>query len=280
VKIKVLTGPQGGGKSAAMRKEVIANPGLYLFALPTRDLIKEQVADFFAAAPWLETLPVYSAPGRSGTARRLKEAREDLERCGVKHAVIFTTHATLLDHPLDGFSGWHARIDEAPNSVKAGRMNIAVATRDWLKTSFDLVRGPDDEWAAIRFKGKAPEWKAVERDAAASALKEFIAEARRPERVFVHATSWDEKDDIGWFSLWTPLALSEFASVVVAGSAYTDSIGFKVAQDLFEERLGVEIVNRRPKGTPYRRAKGTPFVEQRDGYDGRAVRAGCGVGRA
>ena len=40
------------------------------------------------------------------------------------------------------------------------------------------------------------------------------------------------------------------------------------------------IVNRRPKRTPYRRAKGTPFVEQRDGYDGRFVRAGCGVGRA
>ena len=41
-----------------------------------------------------------------------------------------------------------------------------------------------------------------------------------------------------------------------------------------------EGVNRRPKRTPYRRAKGTPFVEQRDGYDGRFVRAGCGVGRA
>ena len=41
-----------------------------------------------------------------------------------------------------------------------------------------------------------------------------------------------------------------------------------------------EPVNRRPKRTPYRRAKGTPFVEQRDGYDGRFVRAGCGVGRA
>lgn len=39
-------------------------------------------------------------------------------------------------------------------------------------------------------------------------------------------------------------------------------------------------VNRRPKRTPHRRAKGTPFVEQRDGYDGRTVRAGCGVGRA
>ncbi|MEP9404112.1 hypothetical protein [Sphingomonas sp. VNH70] len=45
-------------------------------------------------------------------------------------------------------------------------------------------------------------------------------------------------------------------------------------------RVGIEAVNRRPKRTPYRRAKGTPFVEQRDGYDGRTVRAGCGVGRA
>ena len=40
------------------------------------------------------------------------------------------------------------------------------------------------------------------------------------------------------------------------------------------------VVNRRPKRTPYRRPKGTPFVEQRYGYDGCTVRAGCGVGRA
>ena len=39
------------------------------------------------------------------------------------------------------------------------------------------------------------------------------------------------------------------------------------------------VVNRRPKRTPYRRPKETPFVGQRDG-NGRAVRAGCGVGRA
>ncbi|MBB3877600.1 DUF6538 domain-containing protein [Sphingomonas pseudosanguinis] len=42
----------------------------------------------------------------------------------------------------------------------------------------------------------------------------------------------------------------------------------------------ISRVNRRPKRTPYRRPKGTPFVEQRDGYDGCTVRAGCGVGRA
>jgi three-Cys-motif partner protein len=42
----------------------------------------------------------------------------------------------------------------------------------------------------------------------------------------------------------------------------------------------IDSVNRRPKRTPYRRPKGTPFVEQRDGYVGCTVRAGCGVGRA
>ena len=53
--------------------------------------------------------------------------------------------------------------------------------------------------------------------------------------------------------------------------------------DFFSTRYGrimLTYVNRRPKRTPYRRPKGTPFVERCDGYGGRAVRAGCGVGRA
>ncbi|PKP86913.1 MAG: Ti-type conjugative transfer relaxase TraA, partial [Alphaproteobacteria bacterium HGW-Alphaproteobacteria-16] len=41
-----------------------------------------------------------------------------------------------------------------------------------------------------------------------------------------------------------------------------------------EQLQAIEAVNRRPKRTPYRRAKGTPFVKQRDGYGGRTVRAG------
>lgn len=60
---------------------------------------------------------------------------------------------------------------------------------------------------------------------------------------------------------------------------YTANGPMGLARPLRPE-AGTRTVNRRPKGTPYRRAKGTPFVEQRDGYDGRAVRAGCGVGRA
>jgi hypothetical protein len=60
---------------------------------------------------------------------------------------------------------------------------------------------------------------------------------------------------------------------------FSDALRWQL-QRILEDQGGSQTVNRRPKRTPYRRAKGTPFVEQRDGYDGRFVRAGCGVGRA
>ena len=88
VKIKVLTGPQGGGKSKVMREEAIATPGRYLFALPTHELIDEQVADFFKAAPFLETQKVYAQPNKGKTAERLTEARRDIEGRGVAQPAI------------------------------------------------------------------------------------------------------------------------------------------------------------------------------------------------
>ena len=71
VKVEVLTGPQGGGKSETMRREAIATKGLYLFASPIIDLIDEQSGDFFRDAPWLHTVKVYARSGPGPTARRL-----------------------------------------------------------------------------------------------------------------------------------------------------------------------------------------------------------------
>lgn len=242
VEIEVLTGPQGGGKSQKMREEAIATPGRYLFALPTHELIDEQVADFFKADPLLETVRVYSEPNKGRTAQRLTEARLDIETRNLTRVVIFTTHATLMDHPLEGFDGcWHVRIDEAPASVQAGRFNIAVSGRPWLKETFDLVGGADYAWSALKLKVEKPNWKAVERDAGAKPFAEFVKQASQPDRVFVKTTSWEATDDIDWFSMWTPLSLSHFASVQVAGSSYTDSVGFKAAESLFGDLLGVKI---------------------------------------
>lgn len=46
------------------------------------------------------------------------------------------------------------------------------------------------------------------------------------------------------------------------------------------ERLEGVACQSASKKDPLSACKRDPFVEQRDGYDGRAVRAGCGVGRA
>ena len=77
--------------------------------------------------------------------------------------------------------------------------------------------------------------------------------------------------------LTAPPAPTEAALQISASKAVY--VG-RFARDLKGSDLLHWGVNRLPKRTPYRRAKGTPLVEQRDGYERRTVRAGCGVGRA
>ncbi len=59
--------------------------------------------------------------------------------------------------------------------VQAGRFNIAVSGRPWLKETFDLVGGADYEWSALKLKvERPPNWKAVGRDAGAKPFAEFV----------------------------------------------------------------------------------------------------------
>ncbi len=219
-----------------MREEALAQPGLYLFALPTIELLEEQSATFLGANKSLETIRVHSNSGTGAVARRLTDARADFETRGVKHGVIFVTHETLMSHDLNGFDGWHARVDEAPAAVQAGQFNIGVS-RPWLHGRFEISGAPESEWSGLRLIGAKPDWKTVQRDEGAVAFAEFIKQAAQPDRVFVRTTSWDAKDDFDWFSMWTPLALSHFASVHIAGSSYTDSVGYRAAKALFEDEF-------------------------------------------
>jgi hypothetical protein len=87
-------------------------------------------------------------------------------------------------------------------------------------------------------------------------------------------TEAELRDLYQWHAQLLILAARQIRPSQAAVEATGPSLGEEPASAM------TTLVNRRPKRTPYRRAKGTPFVEQRDGYDGRTVRAGCGVGRA
>jgi hypothetical protein len=236
MKVEVLTGPQGGGKSSQMREEALAAPGLYLFTAPTIELIEEQADEFRRAARWMTVLPVHSESGGRGTVKdRLAYAHAHISENGLKHAVVLTTHETMMSVDLDPFTGWHARIDEAPAAVQAGQFDVRTL-RPWFDNTFDVRGAPGSDWSAIALKGAPANWKAIERSPV-NGLSEFQKQAAQTDRVFVRATDWHQHDVIDWFSMWTPLALSHFASVQIAGSAYTDSVGYRAAIKLFGDRL-------------------------------------------
>jgi len=237
MKVTMLTGPQGSGKSTVMRQEAIAQPGLYLFAAPTHELIEEQAEAFKREAPKLDLWPVHSKRGGKGkVAERLAVARDKLIADGARHAVILTTHDAMMGSDLSAFAGWHARIDEAPAAVQAGTFNISEM-RTALKDRFDLHSKPGHDWASLSLKGDKPSWKKLQKSLGAKELVEFYKQAANPARVFVRTSDWDAMDDIDWFSIWSPLELAGFASVQIAGSSYTSSVGYLGAKALFDDLL-------------------------------------------
>lgn len=237
MKVTMLTGPQGSGKSTVMRQEAIDQPGLYLFAAPTHELIDEQADDFRREARWLKTWPVHSKTGGKGKVEeRLEHARSEIMREGHEHAVILTTHDAMMGSDLSLFAGWHARIDEAPAAVQAGSFNISEM-RTALKDRFALHTKPGHDWSSLRLKGDKPSWKRLQGTLGAKELVEFYKQAANPARVFISTPDWDASDGIEWFSMWTPLELAGFASVQIAGSSYTRSVGYLAAKALYEDRL-------------------------------------------
>ncbi|MGD9868297.1 MAG: hypothetical protein AB7U38_09910 [Hyphomicrobiales bacterium] len=235
MKVEVLTGPQGGGKTREMREAALTTSGLYLFAAPTIELIEELEAEF-KKTRGLEVRTAHSKSKGRGTAKeRLAFARDQIVTSRASHAILLTTHETLMAADLSGFTDWHARIDEAPAAVQAGQIDIRLL-RHWFKATFALSGAQDSEWSVLSLKGKPADWKAVQASPA-NGLGEFQKQAAHLDRVFVRATDWDSADEIDWFSMWTPLALSAFASVQIAGSSYTDSVGYHAAKALFGELI-------------------------------------------
>jgi hypothetical protein len=205
-----------------MRQEAINAPGLYLFALPTLALVKEQAKAFRNDDPALDLTEAHSqATGRGSVQSRLDRALARIKADNISHAVILTTHESLMGCDLQGFTGWHARIDEAPNAVQSGKLKVA-ASKKVMSGVFTLAPFRNGGWAEITPVDQQS-FKTIEADAIFKPMAELLKQAKRRHGAYVDTTEW--KPEFGWCSLWTPTALSQFASVKIAGASYLKSLG-------------------------------------------------------
>lgn len=263
--VRILTGAPGCGKTKRIREEAIRTPGLYLYAAPTIELVKQQMADFRAETPTLDVLEVHSrSRGRGAVSKRLAEAKADLEAKGAVHAIILTTHEALLSPDLPDFSGWHIYVDEAINAVRSGTIKRSLAD-DLLAANFDLKRVGTTDWSELKPCGASPGWQALAQDDSAKSILEFLKLAFSESGVFVRTTSWETVRPLDWMFVWSPLSLPGAASLTLAGAASKSSIAFKVWKDSFANRLSFseEVIAPFRPGSPSVRVH--YFTETHDG---------------
>lgn len=234
IDVEVLTGPPGCGKSTVMRADAIAQPGHYLFAYPTTKLITEQAAAFRAERPGSLVIEAHSEMPRSIVVQeRLDAAHKQVSESGRRHAFVLTTHASLMNRDMSGFTGWHFRIDEAPATIQNG-VERSPLVRDYLAKNFSLVPVGDESWSEVNLTNPkaARSWR--EGDGLSKAQVELLNSASRPAGLFVNVRDWGGKS-FQWVSVWSPHVLEGLAaSVKIAGASYLTSIGAIVSQQKVE----------------------------------------------
>lgn len=231
MKIDVLTGPPGCGKSTRMRQEAVERPRRYLFAYPTEKLLKEQASDFRREMP-LSSMVLEAhrhSPGHGVVQKKLDDAAAQVATSGTKHAVVLITHASLMAADLSAFAGWHVRIDEAPHAIQSGTEKSKIV-RSFLKEHFELEPVGDDGWHVVNLKPSSQPTAWKEGDGLSKGQAELLNQAQRMNRVFVKAPDFSASFE--WVSVWSPHVLEPIAaSVIIAGASYPTSVGALVAKN-------------------------------------------------
>jgi hypothetical protein len=253
MKIKVLTGVPGGGKSRAVHNEILSTPALYLLALPRTDLIDEFVLDLERSAEE-RGMPLIVAPIHSKQAVKGRNVhRRVLDALACKeiedHRVILVTHETLLTLNPTHLVGVHVRIDENPDgSVLSGEFHgktgshlldhhfILEPLEDGSPCSLLRPRSGVEPVTPAAYKGAAPDITIL--------LK---AASNQNRSVLVNVNSWDQARITGrrvrWWSIWTPMELDSAASVQIAAAGFRGGLLARACGKLYGDNLAIEYVN-------------------------------------
>lgn len=234
--VEILLGLPGSGKSREFLLEVIETPGFYLIFSPIIDLIEEQIKALRLADPAIIVMEAHcEVRGRRQRVQaRLDEARKSVEGTSHRRAVIFATHESLMTCDLSEFGNWHVRIDEAPNAVQSGKINMGQSAA-YFAATFDLERV--GKWSLLRPKAGLGSWKETAQDTLLGDQANFIKAAQRPSGVFVNIVDWQDAKSFEWCSVWSPTFLRHTRSVKIAGASYLESLSFRAVNKWWAEEV-------------------------------------------
>jgi hypothetical protein len=259
IRVEVLVGPPGCGKTNELLFEMTALPSRYVFALPTTELIDEKLLDLNREAAKSGTEPVIKAiHSRVAGRRSLSVSREITdaidEYSSLPHVILVVTHEALMqtDFTCVAEKQWNARIDEVPSATIAGEFCIPSSSR-FFEACYTLSAVQGTEWHRVSLGSNAPSMKDMLTDDLVKSLAAFHKRAKSPHGIFVDVADWRDARDrsVRWWSAWTPAELAPFATSVMAASGFFHSLTHLAARKWFGDE--VEFVRREISATGSRR---------------------------
>ncbi|MEP9398533.1 hypothetical protein [Mesorhizobium sp. KR2-14] len=151
IKVKVLTGMPGSGKTRKMIGDIATRKGRYVFATSRIDLINERIDDLRRQAAAAGTSPTIRViHGETGSRLPVPVEIADAPHLyqHEEHVVVLITHEGMMAANLDGFVGWHIFIDETPAAVTSNTFAVP-ATATYLEAAYDLVPLDGTGWSRL-----------------------------------------------------------------------------------------------------------------------------------
>ena len=253
---RIYSGPPGCQKTRTLLRRMLDQPARYLLAAPRTALLDEHAewlrSEAHTRGMTIRIEVVHADQGLPNVPRRIADACQSLSQ--EAHAILIITHEALRSIDLSPFeradAPWDVRVDEIPDALASDTFK-APAAAQYLGSVYDLAPTDVKGWWRATLKPDAPAPSALMADTHLRALVAFDKRARAHHGggVLVNVGDWRDATLKGravkWYSVWTPAALSGFASVEMTGANFHTSLCGLASQRLdagqveyIEERLG------------------------------------------
>jgi hypothetical protein len=252
LRVNVLIGPPGCGKTIEMLVEMTSITGRYILALPTLDLIDEKLRDLEREAAKSGTEPVIRAIHSKAGNRRSNSVSRNItdaieEYSSLPHCILVITHEALVqtDFACVSGKGWHIRVDEVPQATVAGHSRIPGASR-FFEAAYLLSADSQTGWYRVSLSSDASSIGDIMRDDLVKGLATFHKRTRATQGTFVDVADWRDAREsnrpVRWRSAWTPRELEPFQTATIAASGFFHSLTYLATRRLIGD--DVEFVRR------------------------------------